>query len=54
MFKLLHVWSSKEAIGNEKKNVMCWKKKFSWVLQCKTGKKMDEINFNKFIWVTGE
>ena len=32
MFKLLHVWSSKEATGNEKKNVIAWllrgKKKF--------------------------
>ena len=52
MFKLLHVWSSKEATRNEKKN---WdeKKKFSEVLQCVKlkKKKLDKINFYKFIWV---
>ena len=36
MFKLLHVWSSKETTGNEKKNLCDVKKNFLRFTVCKT------------------
>ena len=44
MFKLLHVWSSKEATGNEEKKKGCDVKKIVFkVLQCVKLKKNEKI-----------
>ena len=44
MFKPLHVWSSKEAIGNEVKKII-----YFLMFSSEKLKKMNKIDFYKFI-----